>query len=184
MKDTAPSIEEIVEVKNIFENSSLQELRDMNFYEDRRKMIIKENMTEILMRHANDGSREKTWKLCKKLSAFAHCPITLKEYLRMKPYADDPDIVDVVFSSISDNRYPFTDGANKVEPIQAYWYCIAIISQTDYKREECKALLKELIGFFDGQRQDAGALLKRNMEVLVSTYRDLDELNMICQEKF
>lgn len=184
MKDTAPSIEEIVEVKKIFENSSLQELRDMNFYEDRRKMIIKENMTEILMRHASDDNKEKIWKLCKKLSTYTHCPIALKDYLRMKPYAEDSDIVDVVFSSICDNRYPFTDGTKKVEPIQAYWYCIAIISQTDYKREECKALLKELIDFFEGQRQDEGSLLKRNMEMLVNTYPDLQELNVICQEKF
>ena len=184
MKDVAPSIGEIVEVKNIFENSSFQEICDMNFFGDRRKVIMIENMTEILMRHANDNNKEKIWKLCKKLTSYTHCPVTLKEYLRMKSYAEDLDIVDVVLSSIQNNYYPFTDGTRIVESIEGYWYCIAIISQTDYRKDECKKLLKDLINFFETQRPDEGFLIKRNMEVLSREYHDLDELNMICQNKF
>ncbi|MCM1089449.1 MAG: hypothetical protein NC092_05315 [Butyrivibrio sp.] len=174
MKDTAPTMEEITEVNRLREQSTFQELQAMEFYRDSRKAAIVKNMTVRLMQYANDANREKVWKLCKKLASYTHAPVKLKDYQRMKPYAEDEDIVDVILSSLRDDPYPF--GSSPLEPIQGYYYAIAVLSQSEYKRAECLELLTDIAEYFKVHQPDELRLLERNMDVLKSDYPDLAKI--------
>lgn len=109
-------------------------------------MIITKPMTYILMSHTDDTNKEKIWKYCKKIASFSHAPIKLKDYQRMLPFqrmwnrrCD--------YESIGRNRYPFSDGKNKVEPVEGYYYAIATISQSTYRREEILSLLQVITDY-------------------------------------
>lgn len=180
MKDTAPTMDEIIEVNRLNEQLSYKELHDMKFYDDSRNMTIIKNMTVQLMKHASDDNRKKVWELCKKLSSYSHAPVTRKEYQRMELYAEDKDIVDVALESLRDNYYPFCSDESKVDaklaPIQGYYYTIAIISQSKYRREECLDLLASIAHHFAEHMPDKIPILKRNMDILKATYPDLGEI--------
>ena len=176
MKDTAPTMEEIKEVLQKFEALSFEELDNLGFYYDSRKMTIKQQMTYILMSFANETNKERIWKYCKKLASYSHAPFTLKEYQRMAPFAEDKDIVDAILKGLEENMYPFSDGKSKVEPIQGYYYAIATISQSSYRRDDIIALLQKLAEYFKEKLPDDVFVLKRNMEVLKKNYPDLGNI--------
>lgn len=180
MKDTAPTLEEIAEVKSVFESSSFKELDEMAFFSDKRKMIITKNMTQILIRNAAEESREDVWKFCKRLANFAHAPATLSEYQRMKKYTEDKGIVDAVLAGLKEDYYPFTQS---IPPIQGYYYCIALLSQTSYRRDECLEYLENLSAYFNENLPDKVFVLKRNMEVLKGDFPDLEKMYNMLEEK-
>ncbi len=178
MRDTAPTTEEIKEVLHKFEALSFEELENLGFYHDNRKMTIKLPMTYILMSFANETNKENIWKYCKKLASYSHAPFTLKEYQRMATFAEDNDIVDVILKGLEENMYPFSDGKSKVEPIQGYYYAIATISQSSYRRADIIALLQKLAQYFKENLPDDVFVLKRNMDVLKKNYPDLGDIEL------
>lgn len=94
----------------------------------------------------------------------------------MLPFSEDEDIVDVIMKALEENRYPFSDGKNKVEPVEGYYYAIATISQSTYRREEILSLLQRITDYFKSNLSDKLSLLKRNMDVLKKGYPDLGEI--------
>ena len=60
-------------------------------------------MTEILLRNAPKELEEDIWKLCKKLAGFAHAPVSLAEYKRVREYAENSEIVNVILSGLRRN---------------------------------------------------------------------------------
>lgn len=176
MKDTAPTIEEMREVIHIIEALSFKELQTQGIFDDKRKMIITKPMTYILMSHADDTNKEKIWKYCKKIASFSHAPIKLKDYQRMLPFSEDKDIVDVIMKALEENKYPFSDGKNKVEPVEGYYYAIATISQSTHRREKIILLLEDITVSFKSNQPDKLSILKRNMDVLKKDYPDLGEI--------
>lgn len=175
MKDTAPTLDEIKQVKEIWDTAPCSELQEMNFFRDNRKMTIVNPMTEILIRNAPEELKEDIWKLCKRLSSYAHAPVALSEYRRAKIYADNPAIVDVVLSGLQEDYYPF-DPKDLIPKIQGYYYCIAILSQSTYKRDECLIFLERLSNYTLENLPDGVEVLKRNMKVLKADYSDLEKL--------
>lgn len=173
MRETVPTVKEIRELKEIVKRMSYQELAASGILEDRRKMIMKSTMTEILLRHAPKELEEDIWKLCKKLAGFAHAPVSPSEYKRMKPYAENSDIVDVVLSGLSENYYPFS---GLIPDIQGYYYCIALVSQSQHRRADCIAYLTDLTDYFIANLPEQLDVLGRNMKVLKKEYRDLEIL--------
>ena len=172
MKDTAPTIEEMREVIHTFEMLSFKELQAQGIFDDKRKMIITKPMTYILMSHTDDTNKEKIWKYCKKIASFSHALIKLKDYQRMLPFSEDVESQ----KALEENRYPFSDGKNKVEPVEGYYYAIATISQSTYRREEILSLLQVITDYFKSNQPDKLSLLKRNMDVLKKGYPDLGEI--------
>ena len=178
MKDIAPAMQEINDVLHQFESLSFQELQKLGIFRDTRKMIIRKQMTYVLMSQTNEANREKIWKYCKKIASYSHAPVTLKEYQRMKTFAEDRDIVDVILSGLEENLYPFSDGKNKVEPVQGYYYAIATISQSTYRRDDIISLLQKIADHLKQNMPDVVSVLKRNMDVLKKDHPDLENVNV------
>lgn len=176
MKNEAPTMQEISDVLHMFETSSFQELQKLEVYNDNRKMVISKQMTYILMSHANETNKEKVWKYCKKIASFSHAPVTLKEYQRMKSFSEDQDIVDVILLGLEENLYPFSDGKNKVEPVQGYYYSVATISQSTYRRNDIISLLQQIADYLKQNMPDKIFVLKRNIDVLKKDYPDLESV--------
>ena len=70
----------------------------------------------------------------------------------------------MIMKALEENRYPFSDGKNKVEPVEGYYYAIATI------------LLQVITDYFKSNQPDKLSLLKRNMDVLKKGYPDLGEI--------
>ena len=177
MKEVAPTIQEIEAVIKLFETSSTQELQALGVFNDNRKMVIRENMTYVLMSHTNEENKEILWKYCKKLASFSHAPITLKEYQRMKAFSEDTNIIDVILLGLEDDLYPFSDGKSRVEPVQGYYYAIATISQSLYRRDDIISLLQKIADYMKQNMPKDISVLKRNMDVLKKIYPDLEKIN-------
>ena len=176
MKDVAPTMQEIKDVLQLFETSSVQELQELGVFNNNRKMVIRENMTYVLMSHTNEENKEILWKYCKKLASFSHAPITLKEYQRMKTFSEDTNIIDVILLGLKDNLYPFSDGKSRVEPVQGYYYAIATISQSLYRRDDIISLLQQIADHLKQNMPKDISVLKRNMDVLKKNYPDLERV--------
>lgn len=174
MKEKVPTVEEIRELKKMCGNMSFEEMDEAGIFKDNRKMVMRETMTEILMRHSTEESKEEIWKLCKKLAAYAHAPVSLAEYKRVRTYAENPIIVNVVLNGLRENYYPFM--GQLIPDVQGYYYCIALISQSAHNRTECLEYLTELTNYFITELSDEANVLKRNMKVLKKEYKDLEEL--------
>lgn len=181
MKDSAPSLQEIAEVKALERKLSFKELNESGFFKDKRKTVIVKTMTEILMRNSADDCREEVWKFCKQLAGYAHAPVELKEYQRMQKHLDNSGIIDAVLAGLKENYFPFS---GRLPDIQGYYYCIALLSQTDYRRNECLDYLENLSGYFTENLPDHAPVLKRNMKMLKNDFPDLERLfNMLDEEQ-
>ena len=115
-------------------------------------------------------TKEEIWLLCSKLSSTSHAPVTKKEYDRMIPFAEKPATVDAVIKFLETYRPPFEDKYWILKfDSTAYYYCIALISLSDYRHEDCEKLLWELINIHIENDEDMIGVLLRNMKMLEST---------------
>lgn len=114
---------------------SVKEMQEYECFSDKRKVVMKNTMTEPLIRYAKEESVNDIWKLCKKLAGFAHAPVNLSDYKRMEVYASDGNIIDTVLAALKECYYPFE--GQLIPDIQGYYYCIALVSQAKYRREDC-----------------------------------------------
>lgn len=116
---------------------------------------------------------EEIWKLCSKLAKMIHAPIKKKDYERMLPFAEKPKTVDAViefFETHTPMLSKFTyDNIG-------YYYCIALISKSDYRQADCERLLWNAVQYHIEQKEQKaeGASLHletllRNMKVLESS---------------
>lgn len=143
--------------------------------------IWKSKITLPLLEAAEDvgASNEEIWELCKKISQATHAPVTLKEYQRMLPFAQKEKTVDTVLHLLKTYIPPFEDKYwIGVFDIVGYYYCIALISLSDYRKEECEKQLWETIDQFvkrDPELDNIPVLL-RNMNVLGSSRTTLKEM--------
>lgn len=116
-------------------------------------------------------SQEEIWRLCSKIASTTHAPVTLKQYERMIPFAQNPAIVDAVLKYLEVNYPKYDESNNKlIFDIKGYYYCCALISLSDYRMEDCEALLWNIVRFFIKYDKNKGDVLLRNMTVL-SPYR-------------
>lgn len=76
-------------------------------------------------------------------------------------------------SGLRENYYPFS---GLIPDIQGYYYCIALVSQSQHRRADCIAYLTELTDYFIANLPDELDVLGRNMKVLKKEYKDLEVL--------
>ncbi|MBQ7776002.1 MAG: hypothetical protein IJ379_08770 [Lachnospiraceae bacterium] len=171
MKEKIPTVEEIIEFKEAVQNMSVEERQEFGCYNDRRKITMRETMAEPLMRHAKEESKEDVWKLCKKLSNFSHAPVSRAEYKKMEIYSSDCNMIDTVLAALQECYYPFE--GQLLPDIMGYYYCIALVSQAMYRREDCLVYLEDLCNYFLENLPEKTDVLKRNMKVLGKEYADL-----------
>ena len=115
---------------------------------------------------------EEIWKLCSKLAQMIHAPVTKKEYERMLPFTEKPKTVDAVIEFLETHTPQLSTFTYDVI---GYYYCIALISQSDYRQADCERLLWKAVKHNIEQVEqkaewsslDIGTL-RRNMKVLES----------------
>ena len=83
-------------------------------------------------------SNEEIWELCRKRTQTTHAPVTLKEYQRMLPFAQKEKTVDAVLKLLETYIPPFDDKYWTGFDIAGYYYCLALISLSDYRKEDCE----------------------------------------------
>ncbi len=89
-------------------------------------------------------SNEEIWELCSKMARMTHAPVTKKEYERMIPFAQKPKTVDTVLEFLK----TYYLNLNKISfDSIIYYYCVALISQSDYRQSDCEQLLWELVDY-------------------------------------
>ena len=63
-----------------------------------------------------------------------------------------------------------------VEPVQGYYYAIATISQSLYRRDDIISLLQQIANHLKQNMPKDISVLKRNMDVLKKNYPDLERV--------
>ena len=112
-------------------------------------------------------STEEIWELCKKLASTTHAPVTKKEYERMIPFAEKPNTVNAVLKFLETYIPPFEEKYYALSfDIPAYYYCLALISFSDYRHEDCEKQLWTNVHCHIEKDEDKGIVLLRNMKVL------------------
>ena len=134
--------------------------------------IWKSKMTIVLLEAAEEvgASNEEIWELCKKIAQATHAPVALKDYQRMAPFAQKEKTVDTVLKLLETYIPPFAVQYCKGFDIVGYYYCLALISLSDYRKDDCEKQLWTTIDQFlksDSGLDDISVLL-RNMKVLGS----------------
>lgn len=115
-------------------------------------------MTLPLMEAADETNKEDVWNFINKCSTFVHCPVSQGDYKRMLKFADNEALVDVVINTISKMGYPFSEEDRG--DVVTYYYGIALISQSNYRRER-KYYFIHIGQEKDGRRGQIGIRLLR-----------------------
>lgn len=132
------------------------------------------------------ASKEEIWELCRKIAQTTHAPVTKKEYLRMSPFAQKEKTVDAVLKLLDTYIPPFERDYWLDFDIAGYYYCIALISLSDYRKEDCEKQLRETTKQFIERDTESKRIpvLMRNMKVLepirpsLKAYRECIERKM------
>ena len=115
-------------------------------------------------------SKEEMWELCSKIASATHAPVTKKEYERMIPFAEKPATVDAVLKFLETYKPPCDDSNWSLKfDITGYYYCYALLSLSDYRKEDCEKQLWAAIDYHIEKDKDKGTILLRNMKVLEKT---------------
>lgn len=128
-------------------------------------------------------SKEEIWELCSKIASATHAPVTKKEYERMIPFAEKPATVDAVLKFL-ETHLPICDEKTKksMYDITSLYYCYALISLSDYRKEDCEERLWDAINYLIEKEDDKGKTLLRNMKVLESTRPSLTPMKEKLEE--
>lgn len=138
--------------------------------------VMRKDITEqIFSVNMTAGAREKAWKFCKRIAKSCHCPVTLAEYKRMEKFAADSELVDVLLKAFDGYCPDF--GSQILPQIVEYYYTIALISQSEYRRKDCLTLLDRTVQHYikANDKRDIELLL-RNMTKLAADHPDLAKM--------
>lgn len=118
-----------------------------------------------------EDAKPFVWKFCKKFASFSHCPVKPADYKRMEAFCTEPVLVDVLLKAM--DGYFCTDDYGIDFDVVGYYYAVALLSQSGYRRADCLALLDKLVDYETASLAQKGELLLRNMKALVKDYPDL-----------
>lgn len=129
------------------------------------------------------AQREEIWKLCSKIASVTHAPIRMPDYERMKPFAENCNVVDVVLKYFETNEPMYDEERKTLElDIIGYSYCIALISWSDYRRDDCEKQLLNIADLFVKQDKSMCQVLLRNMRVMESCRPNLKPIKELLQK--
>lgn len=160
----APTLADILEYKKAYRADR------SNFIADQTHNAMLREMTQLIYSaDMTDETRERAWKFCMTLTSYTHAPVSPADYKRMQKFADDHELIDAVLEAL-DEYYPRDDLS--FDTI-GYYYSVALISQSQYRREDCLALLNTLTQYFVNAKNNIHNVFLRNMKVLSKTFPDL-----------
>ena len=127
--------------------------------------------------------REEIWKLCSKIASVTHAPIRMPDYERMKPFAENRNVVDAVLKYFETNEPTYDAERKTLElDIVGYAYCIALISWSDYRKDDCEKQLLDIADLFIKQDKSMCNVLLRNMRVMESCRPNLKPIKELLQK--
>ncbi len=165
---TAPTLDEILEYRKAFRESLGKGVPNDG---STQTVMIMEMTVRIFSVQMSDDVRETAWKYCKQLSKFTHAPVSPAEYKRMEKWADEHGLIDVLLQAC-DGYYQ--EEKNPLEfDVVGFYYSIALLSQSQYRRADCLALLDKVTQYYVKTKVDKYNVLLRNMTKLVKDFPDL-----------
>ncbi len=162
-----PNLEEMREyLKNFKADPIHNRINDADHAAMHKEMTIR-----IFSVDMTDDVKVTAWKFCKTLANFAHAPVSPAEYKRMEKWLPETGLIDALLKAC-DDYYP--DPAFKYDfDTIGFSYSIALISQSQYKRADCLALLDKITQYYVNTKDDWYTVLLRNMTKLCKTFPDL-----------
>ncbi|WP_085833799.1 hypothetical protein [Clostridium merdae] len=121
--------------------------------------------------------QKEVWIYCKKLGSFVHAPVSLNDYKRMLPFAENKPLVNEVFAMLQTYELP-NDTLDERNDVIGYFYSIALISVAKENRSEHIAFLEELADKFKKENSRYVGVLHRNMKRLCKDYPDLKPIQL------
>ena len=148
---------------------------------DIERICSNRDITKRLSKVVNDETLwQRVYIFCKHLAKFSHAPITLNDYKRMEKYTNDKELVEAVYNAIKD--YFYIDNSDGHFDIIGHAYCIALLSQTKYNRENTINYLNKCADILiKNNEQGYGLAMYRNMKTLSKEYPDLKNLEKKLQ---
>lgn len=160
-----PTLQEIEEYRN---SSGGDRIYDLDHVAMSREMTIR-----ILSVDMSDDTKATAWKFCKALAKYSHAPVSASDYKRMEKWVEETALIDVLLEAC-DNYFP-----NPAEPLRfditGFFYSIALLSQSQYRRQDCLNLLDRITQYFVNTPGNRYSALLRNMQVLSTSYPDLTQ---------
>lgn len=118
-----------------------------------------------------DDVKITAWKFCKELTKYAHAPVSPAEYKRMEKWLPETVLIDVLLKACED-YYPNPAFKYNFDTI-GFSYSIALISQSQYRRADCLALLDKITQYYVNTKDDWYTVLLRNMTKFCKQFPDL-----------
>lgn len=163
-----PTLQEIQEYNDSLNGSDWQDhyISDLYHHTMRKEMTVR-----IFSVTSPESVKPVLWKFCKALTNCAHAPVSPAEYKRMEKYKDEYGLIDVLLEACRD-YYPDPSFSFSFDTI-GFSYSIALISISDYRRQDCLELLDRVTQYYVKTKDDWYKVLLRNMQKLVKDYPDL-----------
>lgn len=134
-------------------------------------VIMKAMTIRIFSEDIPESARANIWGFCKQLTKFSHAPVSPADYKRMEKYKDEHELIDVLLKAC-DGYFPDPAFKYNFDTI-GFSYSIALISISDYRRQDCLALLDRVTQYYVKTKDDWYTVLLRNMQKLEKEYPDL-----------
>lgn len=165
---TAPTLDEILAYRKAYYDS----LGSGAVIDGSTQVVMTREMTvRIFSNLMSEDDRETAWKFCKQLSKFSHAPVSPADYKRMEKWTGEHGLIDALLKAC-DGYYE-----DEKDPlgfdVVGFYYSIALLSQSTYRREDCLALLDKLTQYYVKTKVDKYNVLLRNMTRLVKDFPDL-----------
>ena len=175
-KVIVPTVEDIIEYRK-----AIREERIAFEYTIEGNAKFREMTLRLLEAAGTEEIAARTWQFCKNLTKCSHAPVSGADYKKMQKYVEDTELIDVVLEAMQ-GYFP-TDENSILSgfDIIGYYYCVALLSQSDYRREECLDYLGKLTNYVAEQCNGHISVLLRNMQRLEKEYSDLKPFKKILE---
>lgn len=176
----APTFADILEYRKAYRADQ------NNFIPDQTHNAMLRDMTQLIYAaDMTDEVRERVWKFCMTLTGYTHAPVSSADYKRMRKFTDDHELIDAVLEALDEYYPPDSDDprADLGFDTIGYYYSIALISQSQYRREDCLALLETLTQYFVNAKNDIYDVFLRNMKILSKDFPDLTRFKTALENR-
>lgn len=166
-----PTLQEIQEYNDSLNGSDWQDhyISDLYHHTMRKEMTVR-----IFSVTSPESVKPVLWKFCKQLTKYSSAPVSPAEYKRMENFKEEYALIDVLLEACRDYYPDRTVPINKDRfDIIGFYYSIALISISDYRRQDCLELLDHVTQYYVKTKDDWYKVLLRNMQKLVKDYPDL-----------
>ncbi len=98
------------------------------------------------------------------LAKYIHAPISLSDYKRMGKYANDREVVEAVYNAIK--GYFYIDNSDGHFNIIGHAYCVALLSQSKYNRENTINYLNEYADILIKNNEQSNGLAMYRKQII------------------